>query len=143
MCWNDGTLLEVVRYTLTRLPSNDKGLLSEFLNEWFRASICESGFWDITDTDAAKNKCEKGFDKWQSVFVSNPEFTMLLLRKVVVDSSMAVRAIRLELDDLREEIEDYQSEGKFSKDKHGDALIESLNKINHAVEEWRFRSNNI
>ena len=127
-CWSDGTLLEVVNITLPCLPSNDKGLLPELINAWVRCSHGQPDFWTFSDAVIAKVVCERGFDKWQSVFVSNPEFTLPLFRKMMVDNAMKVRAIKMEVDGLRTLLSTHRVSGALSEKKCR-ALKDPLDKI--------------
>lgn len=98
LTWDDGTFTEVVRDTLPFLPTNDKGLLQEFLQMWARDISKLPKLSDNTDEFAASAKanemCETRFDIWQQVLISNPEFTVALLRGIVTHNASTGAANR-------------------------------------------------
>ncbi|KAL8792017.1 MAG: hypothetical protein Q9195_005358 [Heterodermia aff. obscurata] len=88
--WDNSTFLEVVRDTLPFLPSSDKGLLSEFLHVLTKEISELPILPNITNAEAvsaiAEAKGRNRVDIWQPVLVSNPEFTVSLLREVVAQN---------------------------------------------------------
>lgn len=132
--WDDGTLLEIVQDTLPVLPANDKGLLPQFLHLWTRGisnlpKLSETTNAETASTNA-KEKCQTSFDVWQEVLVSNPEFTVSLLREIVVHNAGTGAANKENPKQLLSDMISGSMHSGFLHKKVARALLTQLSQIN-------------